>query len=189
MQKNFRKELIEKLAEVPRPGTLPLYPDLLHKEFMKETKDRSCPSKTRAKLAKYYKHRVTYLESKRFKILQRWAHFCKESETLDRVSIALNGKLGRLQTELDLALNRFERLNNEDEILEKPSRPIPVTEEGNNMFSVIPSTQFSNIARDDFEVYFRWNIYRNQVNRPIMHFIHRLKVIQYSHRHSIWARS
>jgi hypothetical protein len=90
---------------------------------------------------------------------------------------------------LDLALNRFDRLRDNEEFEGNPNRPIPVTEEGNNMFSVIPSTAFSNIARDDFEVYLRWSVFHDQVNRPVTHFIHRLKLIQYAHRHSVWARS
>jgi len=68
--------------------------------------------------------------------LQRWAHFALSSEYLDRLGAEATWKYGKIEQELENALNRFDRLDGEDDFKSAANWPRPKTKakEGGSLY-------------------------------------------------------
>ena len=85
--------------------------------------DKSMPTYIRHMLVKFYKRRQYKLQHKRYKYLQRWAHFALTSELVDKVSLKFSPNYSKIQFELENAIKRYQRLEGEDHFATDLKRP------------------------------------------------------------------
>lgn len=128
------------------------------------------------------------LQHKKYKVLLRWAHHALNSEYLDRVGHEATLKYGKIEYELENALQRFERLDADDDFDKADSWPRPNTKakEGGSLYvenTNIPAV--SSIRMDDIEVYLRQQTYQSRINKGVNKFLARLKWLSLGKRFEI----
>ncbi len=121
-------------------------------------------------------------------MLARWAHHALNSEYLDRVGHDATLKYGKLEYELENALQRFERLETDDDFDKADSWPRPNTKakEGGSLYvenTTLPAV--SAIRMDDVEVYLRQTTYRSRISKGVNKFLARLKWLSLSKRFDV----
>ena len=65
-------------------------------------------------LAQYFQRKQYCLRHKRYKLMLRWAHKATKSRDLDRLAQQATSKCNKLQLELDMANQRYQRLSVDD---------------------------------------------------------------------------
>lgn len=88
----------------------------------------------REDLSAFFKRRLSQLQVKKVRLITRWAFHSRLSvPELEKQGALLDKALGRLQKEMDLTINRVERLQLEDGYLppEEASkvRPVPMAKD------------------------------------------------------------
>ena len=81
--------------------------DDMHRSMIEDVQDKSIPPVIRADMIKFYKRRQYRLQHKRYKYLQRWAHFALTSELVDKVSLKFSPNYSKIQFELENAIKRY----------------------------------------------------------------------------------
>lgn len=69
----------------------------------------------RKHLAQFFKRKHYTLQHKKYKVLIRWAHNALTSEYLERMGHEATFKYGKLEYEMENAINRVDRLEDEDD--------------------------------------------------------------------------
>ena len=121
--------------------------DILFSEYLSITEGVSL-TKLRIKLCNFFESRISYYHQYKFKLLLQWAYTV---EFFDYKSIDL--ELENLQNLLEDSIERYQRLQIDDEIEKNNKRPIPKTVDGTDLYIHSENLLNSNIARDDIEVY------------------------------------
>ena len=188
-QHKDRKEIVDKLAEPLGPGKVPLYPDYLQNEFELTTLDLAPPRELRSYLGGFYAKRVKWIRQLRSRLMERWVFACKTVAEGEQVDLELGFTLGKLQQEMDCALQRVRRLEGDDDFGVVVSRPQPITPEGTSLFASLPTVAHSSLVADDVEVYLRIHTYQNKCRRAMRRTAHGLQWLWVQHRHSIWGAS
>lgn len=109
-QKKFRYEFIGEVGARPDAEPLVLLADNMHLEALKTIADHSKPSVAREDLAAFFRRHAVSLQHKKYKMLGRWANQLSKSEQVDAAGPHFDRMVGRLQKEVDAALQRTERL-------------------------------------------------------------------------------
>ena len=58
--------------------------------------DKSAPNITKEELCQFFKRRLYKLQHKKYKLLQRWAHYALTSELVDKVSLKFSPMYSKL---------------------------------------------------------------------------------------------
>ena len=86
------------------------------------------------------------MQHRKYKTLLRWAHHAlvrfefltitKTSEHIDKAGLHINTVLGKIQLEIEGAIRRAERLEDDDSFTgaRKFNRPVPKSKEGTSLF-------------------------------------------------------
>ena len=85
--------------------------------------DKSLPNDIRSMMVQFYKRRQYKLQHKRYKYLQRCAHFALTSELVDKVSLKFSPNYSKVQFELENSIKRHQRLEGEDHFATTEKRP------------------------------------------------------------------
>jgi hypothetical protein len=155
--------------------------------------DRSSPNMTKATLAEFFHRRQYNLQHLKYKLLSRWAHHTLTSEKLERIGSEATFMYGKIEFNLEQAMQRCERLDQEDlyETATPENRPTTKAELGGGALYVetfdLPPQ--SLVREDDIEVYLRATSYRNKVSRVVDKYISRLKWFPMQHRYSIFEEA
>jgi hypothetical protein len=189
VQRKFRADFIDKLAEVPTPEPVVMYPDLLHQEFLQAVEVCNEPSIVRRQLHEFFTHRASDLQQLKFKLLLQWAHFCRTAETLELSWAELWPRLNLIQAELDACVARLERLMQDDDFGNTKTKPVALTEDGNLLFERVGDTFFSSIARDDIEVALKVKSSSWRSERYLRRFLHHCQWLHVTQKQMIWKRS
>lgn len=113
-QIKYREAYIAEVGARPEPEALHFLSDTLQKEELETVKDRSQPSETRQELSAFFRRYGVQLQHRKHKMLARYAALHKSSLQVDMAGDHFEQMLSRLQRELDSALNRCHRLNDDD---------------------------------------------------------------------------
>ena len=122
----------------------------------------------------------------------RWAHRATSTRNLDHLAQQATFRLGKLQQELDSAIQRYQRLAVDDEFsfanLTPQDRPSSMSRRSGGTLYVeikdIPPQ--SAIRSDDLEVYMRHTAYSLKINKLVNKFIARLKWVALTQRFDIY---
>ncbi|CAG9310909.1 unnamed protein product [Blepharisma stoltei] len=186
-QRRFREEIIEKIAEIPSPKPIPLYPDTLLSDYF-SLKLKNTPPEIRETLAEFSFSRILFLQQYKYKFLLKWAFFSQHFPTLVTIS-QVNEKLQSINLLVNDYISKYERLRYDEEFPGSENRPSPKTDEGTNLFLEEPTISYSSISRDDIKDFLSVNSQRLHDERIITRYLLRLKWLWVFHRTEIWKRS
>lgn len=129
----------------------------------------------------------------KYKLLCRWAHHALTSETIEKISPEATFMYGKLEFNLEQAMDRLERLDQDDHYdkANPENRPSTRAELGQGAlyvekFDLAPQ---SLIREDDIEVFMRATSYKNKINKVTNKFISRLKWVPMKHRYEIFEKA
>lgn len=182
-QRKYREEIIDKIAEIPTPRPIPLYPDTLLTEYL-SLKLKSKPSEVRESLAQFSFNQICHLQQYKFKFLLKWSFLSQHMPTAVTVT-QVNDKLSTLNKTIDEYISKYERLRYDDEFPGAEARPSPKTDEGTNLFMEDPVISYSSISRDDIKEYLTVSVNRLEQERIITRYLLRLKWLWVFHRNEI----
>ena len=76
------------------------------------------------------------MQHKKYKILLRWAHNALTSEYMERIGYEATFKYGKIEYEMENAMNRYDRLEGEDDYDQAKEWPRPKTKakEGGSLY-------------------------------------------------------
>jgi len=74
------------------------------------SKNNSSPTNIRLLLSKFFRRKISNLQHKKYKILNRYARFAKSSKQVDRLGLVFDNNISRLQQEIDLSSRRLDKL-------------------------------------------------------------------------------
>ena len=123
IQNAFRNDFMKQISTPPAPEPFTIMADDVHKAMLEDCQDKSMPTVVRGEMVKFYKRRQYRLQHKRYKYLQRWAHFALTSELVDKVSLKFSPNYSKIQFELENAIKRHQRLEGEDHFATPDKRP------------------------------------------------------------------
>ncbi|CDW75700.1 UNKNOWN [Stylonychia lemnae] len=168
-QRQFRDNLIKKVASAPNIKQNPTLSEELTHEMNSTMIDLTEPDSVRIQLAQFYQRRLYNIQHKKYKLLLRWAHFALTSEYLDRIGHHGTFTYGRLQ--------RPRTKGADDEI-------------SSSMYNENPRKDpLSCIRMDDFEIYLRQQSYEVKLFRTVEKFIARLKWLPHFKRYDMFKES
>ena len=182
LQSEFRENYFKKLSESPSPPMTQLYADILFSEYLSITEGVSL-TKLRIKLCNFFESRISYYHQYKFKLLLQWAYTV---EFFDYKSIDL--ELENLQNLLEDSIERYQRLQIDDEIEKNNKRPIPKTVDGTDLYIHSENLLNSNIARDDIEVYITTLTEKNNESRVFENFLISAKWMHIIQKCEIWEK-
>jgi hypothetical protein len=174
--------------------------DSLHLEALKMASNHAKPSVAREDLAAFFRRHAVALQHKKYRMLGRWADQVTTSEQDDKTADQFGRMIGRLQKELDSAMQRTERLVVEDAydyaIDPEGRRPQPTSAEadggrpGTLLYVEAPEKSINSVVRlDDVEVYLRIQTYRSRLFRLPEKLSTAIRWLPYTRRFDIWERS
>ncbi|CDW83349.1 UNKNOWN [Stylonychia lemnae] len=171
-QRVFREKLLKKITAIPNPQPITYMGDELHKQIIETIQDRSQPPLTRKALASFYKRKHYSLQHKKYKVLLRWAHHALTTEYMERIGHEATFKYGKMEYEMENAMNRCDRLEGDDDYdaALNVQRPNTKAKEGGSLYEPI-----SSLRRDDIEVYLRTVTYEQKIQKLVSKYLARLK--------------
>lgn len=98
----------------PEPEPSQYMADALHLDALKKSANHAKPSIAREDLAAFFRRHSVYLQHKKYRMLGRWSNQITSSEKDDKSADHFGKMIGRLQKELDSAMQRTERLACDD---------------------------------------------------------------------------
>lgn len=113
-QRQYRSDLLKKISNIPKPDPITYLGDELHRTMCQTVADRSTPTATKAVLCEFYKRRQYALQHMKYKLLCRWAHHNLTSENTENIGSEATFIYGKLEYNLEQAIQRNERLDNDD---------------------------------------------------------------------------
>lgn len=131
---------MKKLSAIPIPEYAKLLPDELNKEMYFLSQNNSSPTNIRLLLSKFFRRKISNLQHKKYKMLQRYARFAKSSKQIDRLGLVFDNNISRLLQEIDLSSRRLDKLefyDNYDES-QKLIRPDATNESGDKSLFKLP---------------------------------------------------
>ena len=197
-QTQYREALLRKISCMPKPEPITYMGDDLHRAFSAIIADQSRPTVAKKNLALFFKRRQYMLQHLKYKMLCRWAHLCIDSkgqETTGRDAVFLYGKL---EYSLEQAMQRNERLEQEDMFdMADPTctsfrfRPNTKAEHGTGSLYVekVDLEPQSLIREDDVEIWLRSVTYRNKVSKVVNKFMSRLKWLPMQSQYKIYEEA
>ena len=153
--------------------------------------DKSTPTHIRLMLVNFYKRRQYKLQHKRYKYLQRWAHFALTSELVDKVSLKFSPNYSKIQFELENSIKRYQRLEGEDHFAttkERPKRKEANDEIVRDDLNVDSLPRQSALRIDDLDVYNRIVTFEEKCGRAATKFVNKAKWAPLSYRFDIYSR-
>ena len=189
---------MKKISCMPKPEPIAYMGDELHRAFNAIIADQSRPTVAKKNLALFFKRRQYMLQHLKYKMLCRWAHLCIDSkgqETTGRDAVFLYGKL---EYSLEQAMQRNERLEQEDMFdMADPTctsfrfRPNTKAEHGTGSLYVekVDLEPQSLIREDDVEIWLRSVTYRNKVSKVVNKFMSRLKWLPMQSQYKIYEEA
>lgn len=199
-QKRFRAEYLAEVGARPEPEPVSYLADSLHLEALTTVANHAAPSATRQDLAAFFRRHAVALQHKKYRMLGRWADQVKTSGQVDATADLFDRMVGRLQKEVDSALQRTERLSVDDAydyaVDPEGIRPQPTSGEGEGaqagtlLYVEAPERSINSAVRvDDVEVYLRIQTYRSRLFRLPEKLAATIRWLPYSRRFDIWERS
>lgn len=171
--------------------------DSLHLEALTKAANHAKPSVAREDLAAFFRRHAVALQHKKYRMLGRWADQVTTSEQDDKTADHFGSMVGRLQKELDSAMQRTERLAADDAydyaIDPEGRRPQPTSAEadggrpGTLLYVEAPERSINSVVRlDDVEVYLRVQTYRSRLFRMPEKLSTTIRWLPYTSRFAIW---
>ena len=99
---------------MPKPEPIFNLGDELHRASVAMIADQSTPKLSKRNLAAFYHRRQYMLQHLKYKLLCRWAHFALTADQLEKSSLQATQMYGKLEFNLEQAMIRYERLNQDD---------------------------------------------------------------------------
>ena len=96
VQNAFRNDFMKQISTPPQPEPFTIMADEMHKAMLEDARDKSGAPMIRDDMIKFYKRRQYRLQHKRYKYLQRWAHFALTSELVDKVSLKFSPNYSKI---------------------------------------------------------------------------------------------
>lgn len=100
-QTRYRKDLLKKVGQVPKPDPISYLGDELHRQMCQTVADRSTNKLTKATLAEFFKRRQYALQHMKYKLITRWAHHNLSSEAQENIGVEATYIYGKLEYNLD----------------------------------------------------------------------------------------
>ena len=127
---------MKKITSIPHPEPILYMGDDLHKQLIESIQDRSSPTVSRRMLADYFKRKHYTLQHKKYKVLLRWAHLALTTEYMERIGHEATFRYGKIEQEMESAMQRFDRLDGEDDFDQATNWPRPKTKskEGGSLY-------------------------------------------------------
>lgn len=100
-QTRYRKDLLKKIGQVPKPDPISYLGDELHRQMCQTVADRSTNKLTKATLAEFFKRRQYALQHMKYKLITRWAHHNLSSEAQENIGVEATYIYGKLEYNLD----------------------------------------------------------------------------------------
>ena len=113
-QRAYRESLLRKVGNIPKLEGFSYLGDELHRIMCQAVGDRSTPKATKAMLAEFFRQKQYSLQHMKYKLLCRWAHHALTSEQIEKISPDATFIYGKLEFNLEQAMERLERLDQED---------------------------------------------------------------------------
>ena len=86
-QRNYREKIIKQVTDPPQLLKQPTLAECLAQEEQEALRDDSEPDKVRTYLAQYFQRRSHNLDTRKYKLLLRWAHFALVSAYLSQLDL------------------------------------------------------------------------------------------------------
>lgn len=102
------------MGSIPKPDPIAYLGDELHRSMCQTVADRSTPKATKALLCEFFRRRQYALQHMKYKLLCRWAHHNLTSENAENIGPEATFIYGKLEYNLEQAMLRNERLEQED---------------------------------------------------------------------------
>ena len=128
----------------------------------------------------------------KYKLLCRWAHHNMTAETMESMNNEFTFIYGKLEFNLEQAINRISRLDQDDYYDQALSdeKPTTKTADGGSLyvekFDLMPQ---SLLREDDVEVYMRGVAYRNKILKTVNKLMSRLKWVPLRSKTDIFERA
>ena len=128
----------------------------------------------------------------KYKLLCRWAHHNMTAETMENMNNEFTFIYGKLEFNLEQAINRISRLDQDDyyDSALSDEKPTTKTAEGGSLyvekFDLMPQ---SLLREDDVEVYMRGVAYRNKILKTVNKLMSRLKWVPLRSKTDIFERA
>ena len=191
IQNAFRNDFLKQISTPPRPEPFTLLADDFHRAMLEDVRDQSLPPDVRLQMVKFYRRRQYRLQHKRYKYLQRWAHFALTSELVDKVSLKFSPNYSKIQFELENAVKRHQRLDGEDHFATAERRPQRLENNGDIVrddANVESLPKQSALRIDDVDVYNRVVTYEQKCSRAASKFVNKAKWAPLTHRFDVYTR-
>ena len=172
IQKQFREDFIEEIAEVPSPHPLYLQSDMLLDEFL-SLKLRAKPELVKDTLAKFYHTQVHYLQQFKYKYILNWANICQHVPV--NVNI-IKDQLRKIDAEMLDCVESYERLRSPEDTPLIPTKK----EQPRGEIPILPR---------DLDYFITTNAQKLKDSRGIKGLSYRLKWTWVSNRTEIWKKS
>lgn len=159
--------------------------------MIEDIMDKSLPNDIRHMMVQFYKRRQYKLQHKRYKYLQRWAHFALTSELVDKVSLKFSPNYSKVQFELENSIKRHQRLEGEDHFATTEKRPQRLEANGDIVHDDLHAESLpkqSALRIDDMDVYNRIVTYEEKCSRAANKFINKAKWAPLSHRFDAYRK-
>ena len=191
-QRYFRESLLKKVSAMPKPEPIYYLGDEMHRQFLATVADQSRPTLTKRNLAMFFKRRQYALQHLKYKLLCRWAHLSMNAQQLDTGKDAVF-LFGKVEYSIEQAMNRVERLQQEDyhDVALPGNRPNTKAELGEGSLYVenVDLEPQSLLREDDVEIFTRSTTYRNKTCKLMNKFMSRLKWLPMLHRYNIYEKA
>ena len=182
LQSEFRENYFEKLSEIPSNPTSELYADSLLTEFLGVSHNFH-PETLRISLCDFFNSRISYTQQYIYKLLLQWAYYTEFTGFLD-----IAPELDCLHHDLEDCIERYQRLKNDEDYGKTVKRPVPKTVDNTNLYLHSESVQYSNISKEDIEIYLSRLIEKNSNSKKFAAFMLHLKWMNTSRRFEIWEK-
>ena len=105
---------MKQVGSIPKADPQTYLGDELHRAMSQIVADRSTPKKTKEFLFEFFRRRQYALQHMKYKLLCRWAHLVITSEQAENVGTEATYIYGKLEYNLEQAIQRQERLERDD---------------------------------------------------------------------------
>jgi hypothetical protein len=129
----------------------------------------------------------------KYKLLCRWAHHNMTNEELENISTDATFIYGKLEFNLEQAILRNERLEQDDQYDAAINEPRPSTkneESGCALYvEKFDLNPHSLVKEDDIEVYIRGVSHKNKLNKLVNKFMSRLKWLPMKNKYEVFENA
>ncbi|KAL4500564.1 hypothetical protein ABPG72_002988 [Tetrahymena utriculariae] len=191
-QNEFINQITQSLMQDIKPNLkTSLFSDQQSKRVQSLMSLKNDPDSTKIKIVSYFKRRIAQLDMKKKKTIVRYSNFIRGPSSNTKCDRYLLSRVNLIDQEIIHLQRRIERLQQDDGFTESltnfKQRPIAVNEKGSQIYRSLDDDEmcFSNIAREDFEVFMRAKLFENRSKRNMWKFYYQTKWVHYTNRFEI----